>query len=102
MDKGGSSEENKGFLHAVFCTPLRRRIQTTVMFLFTLFIISCLVIWLSCIFNPILWIFYIPYIIFAHFLNRTQSCGGREWKIVSNFPLWKYFGSYFPARVMFE
>ena len=81
--------------------PLERRLQTGAVFLLVFFALCCLFLWVTCIINPILWFFYVPYLIYAS-LYKPQQRGGYTLPFMKNLAFWRYFSNYYPASIKFQ
>ena len=86
--------------------PLERRLQTLMVFFFTLsftvFPILCILFCVVMLFTPLFWavIAYWMWIFYDVTVTETSSRGGRRWQLCRRFWLWKYFCNYFPMELV--
>ncbi|XP_076343975.1 2-acylglycerol O-acyltransferase 2-like isoform X1 [Tachypleus tridentatus] len=83
--------------------PIARRLQTlAVLYYSSSFIFFGAVGILLCIFMLFTRLYYLPILYAAWFAYDHSICnkGGRPWKWVRNWRIWKYFRDYFPIRLI--
>ena len=86
--------------------PLERRLQTLLVFLFTLtftlFPVICILFCVVLLFTPLFWlaVSYWTWVFYDVVVRETSSKGGRRWKWLRNLWIWKYFCDYFPMQLV--
>eukprot|EP00123_Amoebidium_parasiticum_P020522 comp51583_c0_seq1/m.47675 comp51583_c0_seq1/g.47675 ORF comp51583_c0_seq1/g.47675 comp51583_c0_seq1/m.47675 type:complete len:438 (-) comp51583_c0_seq1:312-1625(-) len=79
--------------------PWERRLQTLAAMSVMSMIPTCILLFLICLFYPVLWVFTIPYMLY-YFYDKAPSRGGRRVKWVRDLKWWVYLRDYFPAQLI--
>ncbi|KAK3095225.1 hypothetical protein FSP39_011832 [Pinctada imbricata] len=83
--------------------PFRRRLETLAVFQWTLSFLflgfGCLFITISLLFSRF---YFIPllYLVYYVWDRKTSARGGRRFQWIRNWPLWRYFHSFFPITLV--
>eukprot|EP00123_Amoebidium_parasiticum_P005843 comp16936_c0_seq1/m.15517 comp16936_c0_seq1/g.15517 ORF comp16936_c0_seq1/g.15517 comp16936_c0_seq1/m.15517 type:complete len:445 (-) comp16936_c0_seq1:24-1358(-) len=79
--------------------PAERRMQTFAVWMYIMMLPICWILNLVCLFNPFLWVMYIPYLIFI-FFDTAPEHGGRISMWFRRVGWWRNFRDYFPAQLI--
>jgi 2-acylglycerol O-acyltransferase 2 len=96
----GARWERSSIRFAPLNVPLKRRLQTLVVLLHSLFIVLCLSAFFSLCAIPLFWPLLLPYILHLLFSDAgTSGTLSRRSERLRRLPIWSLFASYFPARL---
>jgi hypothetical protein len=84
--------------------PFERRLQTLVVAAFVLIFLQCVSIFgfsllISLLFTRFYWISLL-YAVWYVLDRRTPYTGGRAVQSIRKWPMWRYFGDYFPVKLI--
>eukprot|EP00124_Ichthyophonus_hoferi_P004230 Ihof_evm2s441 gene=Ihof_evmTU2s441 len=81
--------------------PLERRMQTLAVLIFVFLQISFVMFNIYIILTPSLWVFYIPYVLWIHFVDYEASKNGvgRRVDFLRDLEIWKKAAGYFPVKL---
>ncbi len=81
--------------------PLQRRLQTLCTLVVYIFPVLMILFNIFILLLPLLWPFYIAYVIWMSFFDyQTPMRGGRVINALRKLKIWKYFRDYFPAELV--
>ncbi|EZF35112.1 diacylglycerol O-acyltransferase [Trichophyton mentagrophytes] len=93
--------QRMGIRWAPLNISLKRRLQTLVVLLHTISIAFCLMSFFFCCAIPLFWPILFPYVVYISLFSKAATDGrlSRRSNFIRSLPIWKLFGSYFPARL---
>ncbi|KAH9526872.1 2-acylglycerol O-acyltransferase 2-A isoform X2 [Dermatophagoides farinae] len=91
-----------GIKFAPLFIPLRRRLQTSIVLLFTNFLIIVTVVSMLLLYLLFTRYYYISLFYLCWWIFDQETCvrGGRRWNWFRRLPTWRLFAEYFPVRLI--